>query len=340
MTSSRPAPSHLWVWFVWVAAVYATWAWLVFGNEGQWSAVRTHWPIALAMVFGSYVAGSTPMGGGTVGFPILVLLFGLSARLGRDFSFAVQSVGMVSAAIFILARGQRVAWPVLLGAMLGAVIGLPVGLFVFAPRVPDLWVKLIFAVAWASFGVMHLYRFRMLVAQQGMTAVTDGWSFGVGVLSGALAGATIVAATGVGVDMFVYVVMVLLCRADLKVAIPTAVIAMAFTSVLGFALVTATDGLAPGTVDHWLAAVPVVVLGAPVGAYVVSRVGRAPTLLMVAALCVFQFGWTWYVERSTLGVAGLAGGVVVVGLFLMLFRRMEAWGALRAIADRGHIQPP
>jgi hypothetical protein len=36
------------------------------------------------MAFGSYVAGSTPMGGGTVGFPILVLLFDLPATLGRD----------------------------------------------------------------------------------------------------------------------------------------------------------------------------------------------------------------------------------------------------------------
>ena len=292
------------------------------------------------MIFGSYVAGSTPMGGGTVGFPILVLLFGLPARLGRDFSFAVQSVGMVSAAIFILARGQRVAWPVLRGAMLGAVIGLPVGLFVVAPRVPDLWIKLIFAVAWASFGVLHLYRFRVFAAQQGRTTLTDGWSFRAGVLSGTLAGATIVATTGVGVDMFVYVVLVLLCRADLKVAIPTAVIAMAFTSVLGLALVAAHDGLAPGTIDNWLAAVPVVVLGAPVGAYVVSRVGRAPTLLMVAALCVFQFGWTWYVERSTLGVAGLAAGVVVVGLVLLLFGRMEVWGASRAIGDRGDTRSP
>lgn len=325
---------------MWVAAVYGVWAWVVFGHEGRWSTVRTHWPIALAMVFGSYVAGSTPMGGGTVGFPILVLAFGLPARLGRDFSFAAQSVGMVSAAIFILARGQRVAWPLLRGAMLGAVIGLPVGLFVIAPHVPDLWTKLLFAVAWASFGVMHLFRLRSIAGQQGRTTLSDGWSFRAGVVSAALASATIVAATGVGVDMFVYVVLVLLCRADLKVAIPTAVIAMAFTSVLGVALVAATDGMTPGTVDNWLAAVPVVVLGAPMGAYVVSRIGRTPTLLIVAVLCVFQFGWTWYVERATLGVAGLVGGVVAVGLVLLLFGRMEAWGAARARDDRGQIRSP
>jgi hypothetical protein len=30
--------------------------------------------MAIAMTIGSYVAGSTPMGGGTVGFPVLFLL--------------------------------------------------------------------------------------------------------------------------------------------------------------------------------------------------------------------------------------------------------------------------
>ena len=42
--------------------------------------------------------GSTPMGGGTVAFPVLVLFFGELATMGRDFSFAVQSVGMTRAA--------------------------------------------------------------------------------------------------------------------------------------------------------------------------------------------------------------------------------------------------
>ena len=49
------------------------------------------------------------MGGGTVGFPILVLLLGLPAALGREFSFATQSVGMVSASVLILASGQALA---------------------------------------------------------------------------------------------------------------------------------------------------------------------------------------------------------------------------------------
>jgi len=41
--------------------------------------------------------------------------------------------------------------------------------------------------------------------------------------------------TGVGIDMIVYCVLVLLFRADLKVAIPTSVIVMAATSLMGTA---------------------------------------------------------------------------------------------------------
>ena len=108
MSIQLPRKKHLWVWFVWLAGFYAVWVWLVFGH-GLWEVARTHWPIALAMALGSYVAGSTPMGGGTVGFPVLVLLFEMPATLGRDFSFAVQSIGMTSASIFILARRQPLA---------------------------------------------------------------------------------------------------------------------------------------------------------------------------------------------------------------------------------------
>ena len=51
---------------------------------GHVSELYTHWPIALAMSLGSYFAGSTPMGGGTVGFPVLVMLQGEPSGMGRD----------------------------------------------------------------------------------------------------------------------------------------------------------------------------------------------------------------------------------------------------------------
>jgi uncharacterized membrane protein YfcA len=321
--------SRLWVWFAWLAVFYSLWGVLVFGQgfgHAGWQTVAEHWPIALAMAFGSYVAGSTPMGGGSVGFPVLVLFFDQPASLGRDFSFAVQSVGMVSASIFILARRQPLAWAMLKGAMLGALVGTPLGIVFVAPLVPELWIKVVFAVIWASFGVLHLYRINEISSHVGMTSPGEGWDFRVGMLVGLGAGATVAAVTGVGIDMVIYAALVLLCRADLKIAIPTSVLIMAFTSVLGIGFKLAFTGVQPGVYDNWLAAAPVVALGAPLGVFAVALIGRKPTLLFVAVLCVAQFVWTCHVERAALGSTGIALAVFAVLLVLLGFERLRTWG--------------
>lgn len=327
MSIRPPRKHHLWVWFLWLAGFYSVWAWLVFGQD-RWEIVKAHWPIALSMTFGSYIAGSTPMGGGTVGFPILVLLFEMPASLGRDFSFAVQSIGMTSASIFILARRQPLAWSMLKGAMVGSLIGTPLGIFFIAPMIPELWIKIVFAVIWCSFGVLHLYRLGEIASHDGMTEFDERWDFRVGLTLGALSGATIAAVTGVGIDMVLYAALVLLCRADLKIAIPTSVVIMAFTSVLGIVVKNLFTGLQPGVYENWLAAAPIVALGAPLGVFVVSLIGRKPTLFVVAILCVGQFVWTCFTERQALGVLGLGIALAAVGVSLLGFEKLRAWGAV------------
>lgn len=327
MSIRPPRKQHLWIWFLWLAGFYAVWSWLVFGHD-KWLDVTEHWPIAMAMAMGSYVAGSTPMGGGTVGFPILVLLFDLPASLGRDFSFAVQSIGMTSASIFILSRRLPLAWAMLKGAMLGTVIGLPAGIYWVAPYVPDLWIKIVFAVIWASFGVLHLYRIGEIASHDGMTEFDERWDFRVGFWGGLLAAATVTSVTGVGIDMVLYAMLVLLCRADLKIAIPTSVVIMAFASVYGIGFKNAFTGVQPGVYENWLAAAPVVALGAPLGVFVVNLIGRKPTLLFVAVLCVGQFIWTCHTERVALGYGGLALAILAVGACLLVFEKLRAWGAV------------
>jgi uncharacterized membrane protein YfcA len=338
MTIRPPLKKRLWVWFLWLACFYAAWAWLVFGQE-RWTDVTEHWPIALAMAMGSYVAGSTPMGGGTVGFPVLVLFFEMPASLGRDFSFAVQAIGMTSASIFILARRQPLAWSTLKGAMCGALLGAPAGILWIAPLIPELWIKLTFAIVWCSFGVLHLYRINEIASHDGMTEFDERWDFKVGLLIGALSGGTVVAVTGVGIDMVLYAALVLLCRADLKIAIPTSVVIMAFTSILGVVVKNLSTGLQPGVFENWLAAAPVVALGAPLGVFVVAFIGRKPTLLVVAVLCVGQFVWTCYAERSALGWLGLLAALAAVGLALLGFEGLRVLGARLVSAAREEARP-
>ena len=116
--SATNRPRTLYPFYAWLALFYLAWLVLVLAG-GFLHTVLAHWPMALAMAAGSYVAGSTPMGGGTVGFPVLVLLMDLPATLGRDFSLAIQSVGMTSASIYIFCRRQELEWPMLRAALPG-----------------------------------------------------------------------------------------------------------------------------------------------------------------------------------------------------------------------------
>ena len=349
MNIKAPPKRHLWVWFLWLGLFYTAWLFLV-QMDGHWQTAKDHWPMALAMAIGSYAAGSTPMGGGTVGFPVLVLLFDMPATLGRDFSFAVQSIGMVSATIFILARRQPLAWSMLKGAVVGGLIGTPIGIIFFAPLIPDLWIKVTFAVLWGSFGVLHLYRIGEIAGHVGMTEFDEHWDHRVGFVLGLVACLLAVSVTGVGVDMVLYAALVLLCRADLKIAIPTSVVIMALASLYGVLIKSVTNSWQPGVFENWLAAAPVVALGAPLGVFIVYKIGRKPILLVVATLCVGQFVWTCFSEQDDLGLVGIALAVGALGFCLWVFERLRSWGSVlvaeaqrknevRRAAEAGDAEP-
>ena len=311
--------------FAWLAVFYAGWLILVFGG-GYLQTVLEHWPMAAAMAAGSYVAGSTPMGGGTVGFPVLVLLMDLPATLGRDFSFAIQAVGMTSASIYILCSRQELEWPMLRAALPGALVGTPLGILFVAPLASDLFIKLLFASMWCSFGLLHLRRINEITSYEGMTPHDKSFDHKVGFIVGFFGGLTIASITGVGIDMFIYMFLVLWCHADLKIAIPTSVVLMAFTSLVGIATKLLTAGVQPGTFENWLAAAPVVAVGAPFGALVVSKVCRRPTLIVVSILCVLQFIWTLVHERDALTIWNVAAALLGVVMFLLLFQDMYRHG--------------
>ena len=321
----RRARIPLWVFGLWVLCFEAGWLFFVTAG-GRWPDVQAHWPIALAMLLGSYLAGSTPMGGGSVAFPILVLALGEPATLGRSFAFAIQALGMSSAVLYLLATGRPLAWGVLRWALLGSLLATPIGVTWLAPRVPELGVKLVFAVVWASFGVITLLRLFELAGQTGMRALGPGAERAAGLLVGVIGGGAIASVAGVGAEMLLYSVLVLLFGADPRLAIPTAVALMAFTSVVGVATglaLAAADPSAPllhpGLAGHWLAAAPIVVVGAPLGALAVSLIPRTATLALVALLCLAQLAWFCAQARlSPTGIALVMGAVLGLGGMLQL----------------------
>ena len=246
--------------------------------------------MGLVMIGGSLVAGSTPMGGGAVSFPILVYAFGMAPEHARSFGLAIQAVGMTSALVFIAGRRTPVQSRLLISSCIGATIGIALGTFFVGNHVPRIWVKLLFACVWMSFAALTLLKNREICSLKGKPVLAWNIALETGLPIGVLGG-LIASMIGVGLEMVIYTVLVLAFRCDLKVAIPTAVCATAVTSIIGVSLHIGLGDIPRAVVGDWMAAAPIVLFGAPAGAYVASIVSRVKLLYFVSSLCVFQFVW-------------------------------------------------
>ncbi|HEX4604631.1 MAG TPA: sulfite exporter TauE/SafE family protein [Candidatus Angelobacter sp.] len=277
-------------WYLYVSAFLAAWIVLML-IYGLFPEVLHQWPIALVMIMGSLVAGSTPMGGGAVSFPFLVLWLGVSPESARNFGLVIQALGMTSAMIFILCRRVPVQSRALVWTIVAAAGGMFLGTFAVAPHVAGNFVKLIFACMWMSFAILTIWKNREFCSITGSRSMTNRAAMQMGILVG-LTGGIIASIIGVGVEMILYIALVLLYRCDLKVAVPTAVSAMAVTSVVGVAARLCAGEISRDVVMKFLAAGPLVIFGAPIGTYIVSVIPRIRTLYVISILCIAQFVWT------------------------------------------------
>jgi uncharacterized membrane protein YfcA len=308
-------------WYAYIAAFLAIWVALMFGF-GFAPEVLRQWPMSLVMILGSLVAGSTPMGGGAVSFPFLVLWLGIPPDIARNFGLVIQALGMTSAMIFILCRRVPIQGRMLSWTVAGAAVGMLLGTFVIAPFVPPSFVKLTFACMWMSFAVLTIAKNREFCSITGVRPIEQDVAMRTGVLVG-LIGGIIASIIGLGVEMALYTVLVLLYRCDLKIAVPTAVSAMAVTSVMGVIVHLYLRDIPRDVVMKFLAAGPLVIFGAPIGTYIVSVIPRIRTLYVVSVLCVLQFVWTLKSLKRT--PAELTFVVIAMTLasavFYLMYRR-------------------
>jgi len=309
------------LWYAYVCTFLAVWAALIFGF-GLLPAVLRQWRMALVMIAGSLVAGSTPMGGGTVSFPVLVLALGVTPDSARNFGLVIQALGMTSAMIFILCRHVPVQGLILRWTIVGAAGGMLLGTIVIAPHVASNFVKLTFACMWMSFALLTIVKNREFCSMMGARTISRKTAMPVGLVVG-IAGGIIASVVGNGVDMFLYIALVLLYRCDLKIAVPTAISAMAVTSVIGVAARLYVGNISSDVMMKFLAAGPLVIFGAPIGTYIVSVIPRIRTLYVISILCVAQFVWTLdRIERTRAEWTFVAIAMIFAGaVFYWMYHR-------------------
>lgn len=87
--------------------LFPVWLTLALREDILVSSVSKYYPMMITMIIGSMIAGSTPLGGGVVAFPVSVLVLGFTPVQGRDFSLMIQSVGMTAASFLIFYKKQH-----------------------------------------------------------------------------------------------------------------------------------------------------------------------------------------------------------------------------------------
>lgn len=251
-------------------------AWFTLGGGPKaLSYVADNWHISLTMIFGSMVAGGTSEGGGAVAFPFFTKVFHIDPWTAKLFSLCCQSVGMTTASLAIILLRIKVDWYVIRWASISGALGMLVGASTIAPLLPADVTKMTFTVMEASFAValMLLNRERRTCHE---ALPETGLRERHYLLLVGFVGGVFSSIVGVGIDIVVFSMMVLLFRVSEKVATPTSVILMAINSLVGVSVYGGLLGQIDDRVfSYWMAAVPVIVVGAPLGAIACSYMTRS-----------------------------------------------------------------
>ncbi len=306
------------VWILWITAM---------SLGDRWGLFLENWFMSVTMAVGSFVAGSTSQGGGAVAFPVMTLGFDIAPKGARDFSMMIQSVGMTSASAAILWRRIQVEKTALVIAGFAGAIGVIVGLeFVqqwFAPN-PT---KVFFVSLWLAFG-FALWRINRVTGSIRRRELSDTSPRAIlflgvsGFLGGIISGLL-----GSGLDILVFAMLVLGFRLCETVATPTSVVLMAANSLVGFAWRSLGGGGEPIATEiwnYWWVCVPIVAVGAPLGARFISNRGHQFVVRFLLVVILAQFVGALLIVPFDRILTALA--CATFGLGVALFLTVWIWG--------------
>lgn len=262
-------------WILWLVLMLEGDHWSLFLARAEGGGIP-NWYMSLTMMFGSFIAGATSEGGGAVAFPVMTLFFKIPPGTARDFSLMIQTVGMNAAAFAIFYMAVRVERHALLWSTLGGAIGVVLGLEFVAGHIPPAFAKMLFVSCWLSFafGLYWINRYHDREVHLAIAHFLPRHALllvGTGILGG-----VITAITGSGLDIATFALLVLRLRISERVATPTSVVLMAFNASIAFGYKAwfMQDGMASAAWDFWYVCVPIVVVGAPFGAWFIKNKSR------------------------------------------------------------------
>ena len=204
----------------------------IHANKKKFDIYESNYLIAITMIFGSFVAGSTCVGGGAIAFPVMTLVFKINPLTARDFTILIQSLGMTSSSIIIFLCKIKVEKFSLILGTIGGVFGSLIGLLFIASNLKPSSTKIAFASIWFSFSISlfflnHLKNRDILDEIKKLEKIDIIFLIFSGFCGGILTGMV-----GSGIDITLFSVLTLKYRISESVATPTSVILMAINSIV------------------------------------------------------------------------------------------------------------
>lgn len=314
-------------------------AWLTVGGRQALEAVTHHWPVTVTMAFGSIVGGGTSEGGGAVAFPVLTKLLAVPPEEARLFSFAVQSVGMGAATVSILVNRVPIAWRAIGWGGPVAMIAAAFSVVFLAPFMPGRSVRLLFTAILAGLMIALLVSTRFRPARR-PTCPRLGWVERAMIVGAGLVGGLLSGLAGVGENTVMFILLVLGFRVCERVATPTTVVLMTMVTWACFTVHVLWVGDFHGrVVDMWLAAVPIVAIGAPLGALICTRLSRQAIVTVLCTLITVEIVSTLLlVPMSMRDLTAFSAAIIVLTLGCITLTSLRRYDVDTPPDDRPRIQ--
>lgn len=307
----------------WIIIIITLTTWLLWlnllGVSQAVTKITNYWYITITMFFGSIIAGGTSLGGGAVAFPVFTKLLHIPPHEAKIFSLAIQSVGMSAASLTIYFSKIRVEWRVIFFGSIGGFIGILGGLSISFWFPTDI-IKMSFTLMLTSFAVtLFIVNFYQ---QEKKINRLQSWGKNernicliAGIIGGIFSGLV-----GNGIDIILFSIMILAWRLSEKIATPTSVILMAINAIFGlFWQVFIRHDFPLIVQNYWFAAIPIVVIGAPLGAVICSNLQRQTIANILIVLILVEL-------ISSLLIIPLTPVIIITSLLsLIVFSILNYW---------------
>jgi uncharacterized membrane protein YfcA len=243
----------------------------------------------------------------------------IKPTIARNFSLAIQSIGMTAAALLIYYNKIKVEYRYVLLISIGGAIGMVIGTIFIAPYMNPAFVKILFVTFWLSFGFVLFFvnEIKKRSVEKSLPQLNLSNRITINLVG--LVGGIISSLLGSGIDIFSFSYLTLRHQVSEKVATPTSVVIMAINSIVGFTLhLFVLNDFGVTEFNYWMVSIPIVLIGAPLGAYLINKRTREFVSRFLYIIITVQFIGAFLIIKPTGLLLVFSGLIFLTGILLFL----------------------